>query len=89
MTGANARLTNRGMHATHEDSMKDETPKSYVTTYCNKAHRMADGKPIAHECYVLPPKALEAERAGDTVTAVSLIAAAKPLRLMRKGVRHG
>lgn len=39
--------------------------KFYVTTFCNFAHRLKDGKPIGHECYVLPTEALCAERDGD------------------------
>ncbi len=34
----------------------------YVTTFCNRAHQLSDGKPIAHECYVIPPRLLKAER---------------------------
>jgi hypothetical protein len=60
----------------------------YCTSYCNKGHRLSDGKPIAHECYILPPSALEAERAGDVEKAVELIQAAKPLRYMARGVRR-
>jgi hypothetical protein len=52
----------------------------YHTSYCNHGHRLSDGRPINHECYVLPPKALEAERAGDCKRAIQLIEAAKPLR---------
>lgn len=59
----------------------------YVTSYCNKAHRMRDGKPIEHECHVLPPRALYAERDGDTETATFFIEGAKPLMLMIKGVK--
>lgn len=58
-------------------------PASYVTTYCNHAHRLSDGAPIAHECYVLPPAALAAERDGDTDKAISILQAAKPLRRHR------
>lgn len=36
----------------------------YVTTFCNFAHRLKDGKPIEHECYVLRPKSLQLEREG-------------------------
>lgn len=39
--------------------------KYYVTTFCNKAHRLSDGKPLEHECYVLPTELLVAERKGD------------------------
>lgn len=62
-------------------------PHSYVTTYCNRPHRCADGKPIAHECAILPPEAIASERAGDIPRAIALMQAAKPLRLMRRGVR--
>jgi hypothetical protein len=40
------------------------TGNYYTTSFCNKAHRLADGKPIRHECYVLNPKALALEWAG-------------------------
>lgn len=53
----------------------------YVTTRCNFAHRLADGKPIDHECEILPPAALEAERKGDFAEAIRLIEEAKkPVR---------
>lgn len=70
----------------------------YVTTFCNFAHRMEDGKPVEHECYILPPAALEAEcgrpawargRSGegapDYEKAIEIIQAAKPLKV-HKGV---
>lgn len=60
---------------------------TYVTTYCNKPHRMSDGKPVAHECYVLPPAALQAEREGGVHAAFAIIGQAKPLRHMRRGVK--
>lgn len=50
---------------------------AYVSTYCNHAHRMADGKPIKHECYVLPPLALKLEREGDIAGAIRVIQASK------------
>jgi hypothetical protein len=60
----------------------------YCTTYCNRGHRLSDGKPVAHECCVLPPRALEAERAGDYELAISILEAAKPLCVMRRGIRE-
>ena len=57
-----------------------KTNATYVTTYCNFPHRMRDGVPIGHECYVLPPRALEFERQGDTSAAIAVIQSAKPLR---------
>jgi len=62
-------------------------PASYVTTYCNHAHRMSDGKPLGHECYILPPEALAAERRGDYEKGIALLQAAKPMRT-HKGVRE-
>lgn len=35
------------------------------TSYCNQAHHLRTGRPVGHECYVLPPSALAAEQAGD------------------------
>lgn len=56
-------------------------PTFYVTTYCNHAHRLSDGAPLDHQCYVLPPAALEAERQGDYERGITLLQAAKPLRI--------
>jgi hypothetical protein len=58
----------------------------YVTTYCNKPHSEISGKPIGHECYVLPVEAIRLERAGDYDGAIASIAAAKPLSA-HKGIR--
>lgn len=44
-------------------------PRTYVTTYCNHAHNVTTGKPISHECYSLPPKAIELEMAGKYAEA--------------------
>jgi len=59
--------------------------KFYVTTFCNRPHRLSDGKPIKHECRVIPPAALEAERSGDTDKAIELMQAS-PVKYMRRGV---
>lgn len=62
---------------------------TYVTTYCNFPHRLSDGKPVNHECDVLPPGALQAEREDRYDDAIALIQAAKPLRHMVRGVKEG
>lgn len=61
-------------------------PRIYVTTYCNHGHLVANGRPIDHECYVLPPRALELEMAGDYAGAQAEIEARRPL-LVHRGVR--
>ena len=43
-----------------------DNSKFYVTTFCNFAHRLEDGKPLDHECYVIPPSFLKQERENDT-----------------------
>ena len=58
----------------------------YVSTYCNFAHRVKDGKPIAHECRIIPPAALKAEMDGDCATAIEIMQKS-PVRMMRRGVR--
>lgn len=45
----------------------------YATTFCNRGHRTSDGKPVDHECCVLPPAAIAAERAGKFERASELI----------------
>lgn len=37
----------------------------YCTTFCNQAHRIDNGHPVNHECYILKPEALKAEMEGD------------------------
>lgn len=49
----------------------------YVTTYCNKAHRLSDGKPVGHECYILPPEALRLEREGKFDEAIEILQKAR------------
>lgn len=52
----------------------------FATTYCNRGHVLETGKPVEHQCYVLPPEALLAEQQQDFERAAMLIAAAKPLQ---------
>lgn len=61
-------------------------PHAYVTTFCNRAHRVKDGKPIQHECRVIPPKAIEYEMAGDYSQAMEVLRTT-PVRIMRRGVK--
>lgn len=37
----------------------------YSTSYCNQGHWIDTGRPVGHECYVIPPRLLIAERDGD------------------------
>lgn len=55
----------------------------YCTSYCNRGHDLRDGAPVAHECYVLPVAALQAEMEGDYDRAQALIA------VSRKRVHRG
>ena len=59
----------------------------YVSTFCNFAHRLVDGKPIEHECRVLPPRALQHEIQGDIPGAIAILQAT-PAVWMRRGVRR-
>jgi hypothetical protein len=62
--------------------------KIYCTTYCNQGHRVSDGKPVNHECRILPPAALVAEINGDYETAIALLSAEKNQSHMRRGVKE-
>jgi hypothetical protein len=57
----------------------------FCTSFCNHGHRLSDGKPIDHECYVLNPKALEAERAGNYALACQLLGGK---RIVHRGLRR-
>ena len=60
--------------------------ETFVTSYCDHAHRMSDGFPVGHECDILPPTMLVAERAGDMERAIEVYHEAKPLK-SHKGVK--
>lgn len=34
----------------------------YCTSFCNFGHYLNTGRPIDHECYIIPPRLLRAER---------------------------
>lgn len=50
-----------------------EAEAIYLTTYCNKGHVVRTGRPVGHECRVIPPKALRAEIDGDFKTAIEIL----------------
>lgn len=64
----------------------EKNKEIYCSTYCNHGHRLSDGKPIEHECLVIPPKALEAGKVGNFCLAVELIEQSKTKIV--KGVRN-
>lgn len=51
----------------------NKAPKIYCSTYCNSGHDLKTGKPVDHECRVIPPEALEAEREGRFEDAVEVM----------------
>lgn len=54
-------------------NVAEKEVKNYLTSYCNQYHDVITGKPIDHECIVIPPNALKAEMEGDTDKAIELI----------------
>jgi hypothetical protein len=58
----------------------------YCSGYCNRGHRVSDGKPVEHECRIIPPDALQAEMSGDTALACDILRSTPP-KWMRRGVR--
>lgn len=56
-----------------KDERDDE--RTFVTTFCHKAHRLNDGAPVDHKCQKLLPAALAAERADFDSAARLMIAA--------------
>jgi hypothetical protein len=59
----------------------------FCTSFCNQGHRMSDGKPVDHECYILPVAALKAERDGRHEEALELLRADIPTRRVHRGVK--
>lgn len=45
----------------------------FTTTFCNKGHRLSDGKPVEHECYVLDPTVLQEEAYNGASAALDLV----------------
>ena len=48
-------------------------PDIYCTTYCNHGHDVETGDPVDHDCYNIPPEALEAEMDGDIPLAIEIM----------------
>lgn len=59
-----------------------QEPALYTSTYCNRAHRLDTGRPVGHECRIIPPAALAAERNGDMRRAIEIIEKA-PVTIVR------
>lgn len=55
--------------------MTDTNPMHvfYVSSYCKRLHCVGDGRPIHHECFVLPPAVIQAEQKGQIWLAAVLI----------------
>lgn len=45
----------------------------YCTTFCNFGHYVRTGRPVAHECRIIPPAALRAEMDGDFEKAMRIM----------------
>lgn len=54
------------------DKTKAE-PRVYASTFCNMGHNLKTGRPVAHECRIIPPRALQAERDGDFDKAIRIL----------------
>lgn len=68
-----------GMTVTVNEARKSDEPlpAAYASTYCNHPHSMTSGKPIAHECYHIPPAALRLERHGLFTEAIGIMESVK------------
>ena len=58
----------------------------WVSSYCNFAHEIKTGKPIEHECRIIPVKAIEAEIKGNIEDSTNILRNA-PAKIMRYGVK--
>lgn len=39
----------------------------YCSSFCNRGHKLSNGMPVDHQCYVLDPRLLQKEREGEMV----------------------
>ena len=67
--------------------MKSSEIEIYCTSFCNHGHRMVDGKPVDHECYILPPAMLRAEMYGRFEEALNIQRTWTTRRIMKRGVK--
>lgn len=58
----------------------------YCTSFCNHGH-LYDGRPVNHECYVLPRGFIAAEATGDDDKASNLLRA-WTTRKIHRGVKR-
>jgi len=75
------------MFENQAEEKRAEFNRVYCTTFCNQGHRLGDGKPVGHECYVLPPLALMAERDGDYNKAIRILSETRSSRRVHRGVK--
>lgn len=59
----------------------------FVTSFCNQAHNLKNGRPVGHECYVLPPRALAAEREGNLHLANQILSSTRLQAVKTRKVR--
>jgi hypothetical protein len=65
---------------------KKPSTETWCSRFCGKKHRVRDGKPVGHECFVLPAEAVFAESRGDDRRAASIMALWKDRR-PHKGIK--
>jgi hypothetical protein len=70
----------------YKNSVTVSPMKIYMTSYCNKGHDLETGKPVNHDCYVLPVDALKAEMDGDTGRSINILSA-QTVRKIVKGIK--
>lgn len=66
--------------------MPDNKPV-YCTTYCNFGHYVKTGRPVGHECRIIPPKALKAEMEGDYNTAIEILSSTRAVVMKGRPAR--
>lgn len=57
----------------------------YCSSYCNHGHDKKDGKPVGHECVIIPPRSLLAESLGNYELAILILQTTR--RRVHKGKR--
>lgn len=53
----------------------------YCSTYCNFGHYVDTGRPVSHECRIIPPHALALEMEGDYKGAIEILQAIRPIHV--------
>jgi hypothetical protein len=61
--------------------------KIFCTSFCNMGHDIQTGKPIGHECYIIPPRLLRLERDQEDMGINEWVKWSSGSRTIHRGIK--